>query len=305
VKLQFSVLFFIFVFCSNQQDIKAQGYKQILAQFNEWHVTSCFFGCITDVYYTDSDTVINGFTYSILDGYHYINRNFLLREDTIEKQVFFLATGIGKEDLEYLLYDFSLLPGDSMLIYNPISPFPDSAGYFILDSIVPEVLIDGDTYKHFYLSAIDSAKSVTGRAEWIEGIGSLNLINTPGAYGDVNGAGALSCFFNNQTLHYSNLDSIAGCIQVYPNLSSGAIQSDRFVVNMYPNPASNQVFIETELQELEKINIFDMLGRLLMIAPLGPDKTHQINTQDLQPGTYLIQLTNNMGEQFAQKLIIE
>ena len=65
---------------------QAQAYKPMLAQFKEWHLTNCFSGCGTDIYYTDADTVVNGLTYAILDGFHYISRTFLLREDVGEKK---------------------------------------------------------------------------------------------------------------------------------------------------------------------------------------------------------------------------
>ncbi len=60
---------------------QAQNYKPLLDNFNEWHFTICDFGCLTDIYYTDGDTVVNNVSYRILDGFHYISRTFLIRED--------------------------------------------------------------------------------------------------------------------------------------------------------------------------------------------------------------------------------
>ncbi|MFK8013263.1 MAG: T9SS type A sorting domain-containing protein, partial [Marinicellaceae bacterium] len=182
---------------------------------------------------------------------------------------------------------------------------PDSAGYFIVDSIIPTVQIDGDTYNHFYLTALDSAKSVTGRAEWIEGIGSLNLINTPGAYGDVNNGGALSCFFNNQTLHYSNLDSIAGCIQVYPNLSIDEGLTPTESVNIFPNPANTVLYFDTFGQEIDGISVFDMFGRAILWFSAEESSMNQIDISKLTPGSFIVQFIRINGSTTVQKLIVE
>ncbi|MDX1350089.1 MAG: T9SS type A sorting domain-containing protein [Putridiphycobacter sp.] len=296
------ILLFFLIFSGIK--LTAQVYKPLLAQFNEWHVTNCNNGCITDVYYTDADTVINGLTYSILDGFHYISRGFLLREDVAEKQVFMLLTGIGKEDVEYLLYDFSLAVGDSMLILNPISPLPDTSGYFKVDSIVPEVLIDGDTYRHFYLSALDSALSQTGRAEWIEGIGSLALINTPGAYPNINTVGALSCFFNNLTLHYSNLDSISACIQVNTDLGTTAIQTAPQIA-IFPNPSFGELQIHTDVKAMKGIRIFDLSGRIAADFSVTNSFQYKADLQNLLPGIYMIEIVFADHQKIVKKIILE
>ena len=59
--------------------LHGQDYKPLLDNTNEWHVTNCYFGCLTDVYFTDGDTLVEGNNYKVLDGFHYISRSFLLR----------------------------------------------------------------------------------------------------------------------------------------------------------------------------------------------------------------------------------
>ena len=85
-------------------------------------------------------------------------------------------------------------------------------------------------YDHFYLSSL--SQLVNESAVWIEGIGSLSLINAPGGTPDVNGSGKLSCYFNDGNLVYSKLDSISQCVFANPNLSSNFIyhKPDRFVI---------------------------------------------------------------------------
>src|SRR5690606_33024812 len=142
---------FIAIFLFTGISVFSQGYKPLLDNLNEWHFTTCNFGCLTDMYFTDGDTIVDGTSYKILDGYHYISRSFLIREDIASKKVYLkiVSSGFGEE---FLLYDFSLSEGSTHFMKNPITPFPQDGGPFILDSIVERPLVDGAQYKHFYFS---------------------------------------------------------------------------------------------------------------------------------------------------------
>lgn len=277
----------------------------MLAQFNEWHVTSCFFGCLTDVFVTNTDTIVNDLNYAILDGFHFINRNFLLREDTAARQVFMLTTGLVKDNPEYILYDFSLAVGDSMYVFNPFGPLPDSAGYFVVDSIVPRIQIDGDSRRHFYLTSSNPSLSSVTNAEWIEGIGSLGLVTTPGTSGNINGSGALSCFFNDLTLKYSNLDSITGCIQVNTNLKVESEKHQSFV-QLFPNPAKSHVVIKTEGELIKNVKIYDLFGReVISKSEANPQNSVNISLNNLMAGCYFVKIRTTNGQFYQKKLWIE
>ena len=193
----------------------SQNYKEMLNKQIEWQLTVCNNGCITDIYFTDGDTSFNGYDYKILNGYHYISKTFWLRENSISQRVYisFLQNNNRKE---VLLYDFDLEVGDSIDINNPISPFVSNPGYYIVDSIINKTLDNGFSHDHFYLSPLSN--NINEQAVWIEGIGSLSLINAPGGTPNVNGAGKLSCYFGDGNIIYSQLDSISSC--VYSNSSS-------------------------------------------------------------------------------------
>ncbi len=280
----------------------AQTYKPMLQYFNEWHLTTCFQGCTTDIYYTDADTVVNGQTYHILDGYHYISRTFLLREDVTEKKVYLLKIGEEKNPSEILLYDFSMQVGDSILMSNPISPFPTNAGYFVLDSIIPRLHIDGDNYRHFYLTASDSVLAQSPNAVWIEGIGSLSLINAPGGKPDLNGAGELSCFFNNLTLHYSNLDSINSCIQVHTDLSTG--NHTPYSIAVYPNPVSDILKIDFENNPDLKVSIINVAGQEIKAFSTLQLSSNEINISNLPKGLYFIKISVD-GKVVLQQVLVK
>ncbi len=273
-------LLFIFLLISNA--IFSQSYRQMLDHDSEWHLTSCFSGCLNDVYYTDGDTLYNGYQYKILNGFHYISRSFWLREDVTAKQVF-LSTLVDKNRTEALLYDFSLQVGDSIDIKNPISPFPESPGYFSIDSIVNVQLVDGLIYRQFYLSPNASSAS-TEMPIWIEGIGSLSLINAPGGTPDVNGSGKVSCHFNLGSIIYSELDSLGACIPNYvasvPKINSSNIQ-------VYPTLCHDYLSITSAIK-VDQISIYNINGSLVYQNNSKTMDLHQIDIQQLSQGMYFV-----------------
>ncbi|UKN00637.1 T9SS type A sorting domain-containing protein [Paracrocinitomix mangrovi] len=281
----------------------AQNYRPLLKHFNEWHVVTCNNGCTEDVYFTDKDTLINGDHFHVLDGYHYISRTFLLREDTNDRQVFLYKIWDDKNSQEFLIYDFSLAVGDSVEIHNPISPLPSDPGYFRLDSTEWITLDDGEDYKFFYLTALNPGQAGTNNTIWVEGIGSLSLINTPGSMPLYDGAGNLSCFFNQLTLHYSDTDSIPnGCVQVNTDLGLlDAIADEHFKI--YPNPANKQIQIElnTTLKP-SFIKLVDSRGKIVYQNDEG--SIEPIDVSVLENGLYFVHLK---GEHFneTRKIIIQ
>lgn len=188
--------------------VYSQFYKPMLNNHLEWQLTSCNSGCITDVYYIDGDTTFNNYNYKVLNGYHYISKTFWLREDEQERKIY-MSFEYNFERKEVVLYDFSLDIGDTTALSNPISPFLMNPGNFIVDSVNYILLQDNQLYKVLYLSSLSLQSSE--HPIWIEGIGSLSLINAPGGTPNVNGVGKLSCFFKNGSLIYSQLDSIPAC----------------------------------------------------------------------------------------------
>ena len=192
----------------------SQNYQQMLDFHSEWHLTSCNNGCITDTYYSDGDTSFNNYNYKILNGFHYISKTFWIRENVQEKKIYMSYQSPGFERREVLLYDFSLEIGDTINLTNPISPFVTNPGDFIVDSI-EYILLNNNYHKKINLSSLHN--SINESPIWIEGIGSLSMINAPGGSPEINGAGKLSCYYKNNTLIYFQLDSILSCNSITTN----------------------------------------------------------------------------------------
>lgn len=282
--------------------LNSQEYVPLLDNYNEWQVTSCYFGCITDGYYTDGDTIVDGYDYKILDGYHYISRTMLLREVVLEKKVylnFIQETG----NTEYLLYDFSLNIGDSIDMKNPISPFLENAGYYNLDSIIPKPLVDGNEYRHYYLSPSESNNVSENNAIWVEGAGSLSIINAPSGYPDINGVGHLSCSYKNGNYFYSNLDSIDSCEQII--ILSNQDNSDPFSKIIVINSQVQGICKLINVENVKIIDVFDINGKRIESFTNYNNKQFEFDTSMYQTGIYFIKLYSNQLKKKTIKIFIE
>jgi cyanophycinase len=74
---------------------------------------------------------------------------------------------------------------------------------------------------------------------------------------------------------------------------------------IYPNPVSNQLFIESE-KEIQLVCIYDILGSAkLMKNFMGNEAIIDIEKLNLQKGLYLVEVRNWDDEKFTQKIIIK
>ncbi len=278
--------------------VNAQAYEPLLGTLNEWHITSCFGGCNTSTYYTDGDTIVDGKNCKILDGFHYISRTFLLREDILERKVYLLTISPTKTS-EFLLYDFSLEVGDSMELLNPVSPYPLLAGYYVLDSIVSRPLEDLQLYRHFYLSPVNSNTQTNENPVWVESVGSLSLINGPGSTPDFNGGGELSCYFKDGESRYLNMDSIQSCYQEhFLSLPELPIETPFL---LYPNPSTQSFSIVSTNIDASYIQVVDIKGDEILNLEFVKGSFY---FHSLQSGIYFIRLIGEYETSQPQKLVV-
>ncbi|MFT5878454.1 MAG: hypothetical protein ACI8SA_002321 [Dokdonia sp.] len=290
---------FLFIYCAT---LFSQEYEPLLNDYNEWHTTYCFFGCYTDVYYTNGDTIVDGMDYKVLDGFHFISRTFLLREELLERKVylnFVQETG----NTEYLLYDFSLNVGDTFDMKNPISPFPEDAGDYDLDSIILRPLVDGNDYRHFYFSPSESNTTSTTNAIWVEGAGSLSLINAPSGEPDINDVGHLSCFFKNGESFYANLDSIEACEPtIVLDMNEYYYPLDEIIVSTNHN--TNHCKLDN-IEGIKFIDLYDINGRRLESFTNNGNKNLTFDVSNYTPGIYIIIVHTKQFKKKTFKIIIQ
>lgn len=269
-----------------------QTYIPLLDTQNEWHFTSCYEGCITDIYYTNGDTLVNNKMHKILDGYHYISRTFLLHEDIEEKKVSLTKISPTRID-EYLLYDFGLEEGATFEMKNPITPFPEEGGLFVLDSIRNVEIWSGTTRKHFYFSPHETNQISTQNAIWVEGVGSLSMINAPGGHPEINEVGLLNCFFKNAELFYSNLTpEVTVCEPTILSLSQNKQQE---IIVYYPENNKSICYLKNT-ENVKKIELFDLNGRKLAVFQNQFENEIRIDLQRFSNGMYYVKLFYDGGE---------
>jgi hypothetical protein len=272
-KVLCSIIFFFAL------SLQSQNYTALLDSSNKWYMTTCFNGCLTDSYFTDGDTLVNNKMHKILDGYHYISRTFLLREDVNEKKIYLTKVTGNRKD-EFLLYDFAMQEGDSIQMNNPITPFPSNGGYYQLDSIRAIPNVNNQLLKHFYLSPTTSNTFSTQPAVWVEGIGSLSIINAPGGYPDLNGAGHVTCFYKNESLFYS-LNS--------PLNTQCAIPEESLNLIVYYEPNDSTWYVKNTSQVVT-ITLFDVSGRKIKTFYNSNEAQMTLSVNDCSSGIYFLNI---------------
>lgn len=70
-------------------------------------------------------------------------------------------------------------------------------------------------------------------------------------------------------------------------------------INIYPNPTSNILFIDTK-EQYDKVEIFNSIGESVMVVNTNENK---ISVADLAPGVYSVALSSNNGFYAVKRLI--
>lgn len=275
-----------------------EPYMPILGNSTSWEVVSCNWGCVSDVYHATDDTIVDGKTYKILDGYHYISRSFLLREDVNERKVYLKLTDGHVLLDEYPLYDFSLGVGDTTQVYNPISPMPEDAGAFVLDSIVPRSLLNAE-HRFFYLHAIDPQQSSTETTVWVEGIGSLTLINSPGWMPTEENH--LACQYRDGMHQYADLDSIGQCSPFVSSIGTVGHSSDATVILIGNTLEVRFTEADTRLQ----LRVHDMAGRDILEAVDIHKPNSRFDLSAYTSGIYVCTWMDEIGRSGRLKFLLD
>lgn len=74
-------------------------------------------------------------------------------------------------------------------------------------------------------------------------------------------------------------------------------------VNVFPNPASDRIFISSKAAAILSYELFDINGRLVRTASVNADRAI-IERQNLQPGVYVVQLRYAQGT-VARRVILD
>lgn len=290
-------IFFLFLALGNC--LNAQSYVPMLDNQNEWQVISCYGeDCFKDIYYTDGDTIVNGQNHKILDGYHYISRTFLLREEISTKKIY-LKTHVDNQQNEYLLYDFSLQEGDSIDMKNPITPFPEDAGYYTLDSIRQKQILGSNLGKFYYFSpSVSNQNEIQTKPIWVEGIGSLSLVTAPSGHPNYFGVGQVSCFFKNGNLFYFDDEMQDSCDSILKNTEVKNLLETKFHL-------TNGIGFVQSNSSIQSFEIFNSLGQQIRQETIPNQAQFEINLKTLPKGIYFLRLKSVQNQMKSIKFILK
>ena len=251
--------------------------------------------------YFSNDTIIDSVNYDkMLCKIIKQNGNDLvyacaLREDTINQKIFIRFP----DQQEMLLYSFNLGIGDTVSIdtdyykdYFTIR-YIKAIGNYNFNGFAGKKISVCDTTKRVIQSNLmPPYESFTD--DWYEGIGSLITLFDFQQLGVTEAEMNLLCFWNNDYLYYKKPDR-SDCEYVfYDGIKEQEKQS---LINIYPNPVNQQLFIDTK-QPIEKIELITLPGKLLLTT-----QALNIDLSGFKNGFYILTIYFKSGEKISRKII--
>lgn len=268
---------------------QTQSFSQsLVVQGNQWNIAIYPTFSPNTVSYSiliGEDTITNNLKYNkVYYSNDSLNTNWqfskqLLRQDSTKK-VFLKEY----DNDEYLLYDFGLNLNDSFLIENTCT--------LVVTEIDTIELNNGDKRKRLKLEM--SGNPNWGSQYWVEGIGSnYGMISHFGfCYFDY--SDWFLCFYNNGELLYP--ESPPSCFIT----STKEIVSDELKV--YPNPASQEIIIESEYKNNSRYIIYNPNGMIIQKGILTATK-NEIDISNFQTGLYIILIGDDKKFNFSKRIL--
>jgi hypothetical protein len=237
-------------------------------------------------YKLDGDTIIEGQNYKKI---YYIETDYEnpqiiyvggLREETAKRIYFFpsslsLPTISGhtfpNDTTEHLLYTFDDLEVGAIL---PINGGVKQIRVIGIDSIQI-----GNSYRKRY-EIQDNLMSVE---YWIEGIGSTKDLLSPFTY-EFEWTFYTLCYSNGDLYYINSPDG-----EDYCHYMVGINKQENGIIQIYPNPTSNEIRILANLHGMINVSIINLQGQLIQ----RKDNSHagdELDISQLDPGVYFVRL---------------
>ncbi len=281
--------------------MQAQDYKPLVQEGKQWHDLFSLFPPPTDAYYCTTttrkimgDTILDEVEYKKLYAAKYEDLSDLhlsgaIRENEIG-QVFLrnfvsLNNAFGSE---FMLYDFSLHPGDSICYEPP---------YCLKLLSVNDTILEGEyvSRKAYYFRYENNGLDWWDREVWIEGIGSLNGLCEPGFYFYVGGYYNLLCYYEDENLIWQH-PTINECYTGVNVLEDSEMDNS---ISVYPNPAKEILIIEGV--KPAEVQIYNTLVQLVKVV----HGTNEISVANLPEGMYLLRIVDAFGKRRLVKVVVK
>lgn len=282
-----TIILSIILFSTISLSVNGQSYYPMLGDTNTWYYYHCFEGCYTDIYCTNGDTVIGGLNYKVIGYCDMQTWGAFFREDTIEKKVYQRYN----QNVELLMYDFSLQVGDSILLQDYFYNSVTNIGWYHLDSIKLVNISVGNRKSFNFHNTFNNNPLL-----WIEGVGTLgypfqSYSNYAPSWDEV------SCFYRNDTLIYqSQFSQQSGTCNIWVSINEN--ESNSF--ELFPNPTTNEIVVSNSTM-FKNYKLYDLLGKTLMSNDIC-ENNFIIDLKSLPSGIYLLKLTDN-NRSLTKKII--
>jgi len=224
------------------------------------------------LYFTRDTLFINDLKYG---GLLRTNNSFVLHLDTLNQ----IDT----------LYNFNLNVGDSNL-FNLYGMFSEWLEVTKIDSIqIGSVFYKTIEFAEPSFSAFDWLDE-----KWIEGIGSIHgplFPRYPRKFSEeLPDSMFLTCSFTNGSQVWNHPAYSSCYTNVYLNLEENLGSS----INVYPNPSSDYVIIESQVQNQLQLKLFNGIGQLIDEYQLA-SSSHKLELSSLVNGTYFLKVESESG----------
>jgi hypothetical protein len=283
--------------------LKAQ-YHAFLEQ-TDWFMVKVDFGQKSYYWYnTTGDTTINSLDYKIV-----LRDNmdtYWLREDTVNQKVY-IRDAFYQTD--FLMYDFSLTAGSSVPIAYP------GGGFFTFtcDS-VGTVNIMGGLRKRIWVTGTNGGPN-TIQMEWVEGLGNYGYLKglfylfEQGLQSDPLYQTVCS-YKDSVQVFYDSVYAFNQNITCPSNLSTGTMTSIGEVDDLHSeisifNYTNNRLLIALQDEMIDRVELFDLNGRLLQNVPLEPSYEIELRLEGNLPASiYVLRVYTKMKHVYHKKFII-
>ena len=211
-----------------------------------------------------------------------------------------------------LLYDFTVQPNDTILIYNSENYDPsqhecDSVGRAIVTEIGTEI-INGLELRWYIVETLEESTFILN-GKIIERIGNTtgSLFSLPSdcIYIQEWIGQFLRCYEDDDFPQYKpysgECDFVTGIDE---------FTSEQNFFSFYPNPASGVVNVSVvESVKVIKVRVYEVSGKVLLdqspLIPLLQGGTISFNVNNLNPGMYLLELETKDGYREVKRLVVE
>lgn len=271
----------------------------------------------TDIYYElwhnsampyprDGDTVISTVTITPTSGPPDVNtaNNVMVRVDTIhtscDPNAMEVVPGCFRNDTTFLctihFENIGSAPAENIYVMDTLSRYFDPSSIQIKMSTHPmfvtKYVAGGNTIMKFDFPNINLADSSDHLHR--DGMLMYTIKNKPSLLGGLVLKSQAGIYFDYNDVLMTNVANVTvGC--PWP-LSTDDISAKNKVVTLYPNPATDELTINSPANQYEHLTISNMLGERIMSLNL-PKPTTTIDISTLPTGMYIVTLYGSKGSE--------